>query len=74
MVARLGDLARTGARDPRQVVGGFVDALLEARSVARAGHRYNDADQLRDRLLVLGVEVRDTPDGTEWELKAGAGA
>jgi cysteinyl-tRNA synthetase len=70
MVARLGELARAGARDPRQVVGGFVDALLEARSAARAGRRYDESDRLRARLLALGVEVRDTPDGTEWELKA----
>jgi hypothetical protein len=72
MVARLGELARTGARDPRQVVGGFVDALLDARSTARAGHRYDEADRLRDRLLALGVEVRDTPTGTRWDLKPGS--
>jgi hypothetical protein len=72
MVARLGDLARMGARDPRQVVGGFVDTLLEARSAARTDGRYQEADRLRDRLLALGVEVRDTPDGTEWQLDAGS--
>jgi hypothetical protein len=71
MVARLGELARTGARDPRDVVGSFVTALLEARAVARAEGRYDESDQLRHRLLDLGVEVRDTPEGTEWELKAG---
>jgi cysteinyl-tRNA synthetase len=49
-----------------------VDALLEARSAARTGRRYQEADRLRDRLLVLGVEVRDTPDGTEWQLDAGS--
>jgi hypothetical protein len=72
MIARLGELARTGARDPRQVVGGFVEALLEARAGARTGRRYDDADRLRDRLLALGIEVRDTADGTEWELKSGS--
>jgi hypothetical protein len=71
MVARLGELARTGARDPREVVGGYVDALLEARAAARADGRYDESDRLRQRLLDLGVEVRDTPDGSKWELKAG---
>ncbi len=70
MVARLGELARTGARDPRQVVGGFVEALLEARAAARAGRRFDEADRLRDQLLALGIEVRDTAEGTEWELQA----
>jgi hypothetical protein len=71
MVARLGELARTGARDPREVVGGFVDAVLEARAAARADGRYDESDRLRHRLLDLGVEVRDTPDGSKWELKGG---
>jgi hypothetical protein len=71
MVARLGELARTGARDPREVVGGYVDALLEARAAARADGRYDESDRLRHRLEDLGVEVRDTPDGSKWELKAG---
>jgi hypothetical protein len=68
MIARLGELARTGARDPREVVGGFVDALLAERAAARADRRYGDADRLRDALVACGVEVRDTPEGTVWEL------
>jgi len=27
------------------------------------------SDLLRDGLLAAGIEVRDTPAGTEWELK-----
>ncbi|HEY3810196.1 MAG TPA: hypothetical protein VGL49_02085 [Acidimicrobiales bacterium] len=68
MVVRLGELARTGARDPRQVVGGFVETLLGERTAARAGRRFDDADRIRDALIGLGIEVRDTPDGTVWEL------
>jgi hypothetical protein len=68
MVVRLGQLARDGARDPRQVVGGFVDALLTERQAARAARRFDDADRIRDALAKLGVEVRDTPAGPEWVL------
>ena len=68
MMARLGDLARTGARDPREVVGGFVDALLAERAAARTDRRYGDADRIRDALVSCGVEVRDSPEGTVWEL------
>jgi cysteinyl-tRNA synthetase len=70
MVVRLGELARTGARDPKEVVGGFVDALLEERALARDNRRFDDGDRIRDALVVLGVEVRDTADGTHWELKS----
>ncbi len=68
MVVRLGDVAAGGLRDPRQVVAPFVEAMLDARRDARAGKRFADADALRDRLVEAGVEVRDTPSGTEWVL------
>jgi cyanophycinase-like exopeptidase len=68
MVVQLGQAAGHGLRDPREVVGPFVEALLDARRQARTDRRFADADSLRDRLVDAGVEVRDTPDGTEWVL------
>jgi hypothetical protein len=71
MVVRLGDVARVGAGDPREVIGPFVDAVLAARDAARAARDWDTADALRDRLLAAGVEIHDSPDGTAWELKSG---
>ena len=68
MVVALGEAAEEGLRDPRQVVAPYVEALLDARRQARADKRFGDADALRDRLVEAGVEVRDTPGGTEWVL------
>lgn len=68
MVVRLGSLAALGARDPREVVGIFVDGLLEARDAARAEGRYDEADRIRQMLTSAGVEVRDSRDGSEWRL------
>lgn len=68
MVVRLGELADVGVRDPRTVVGPFVDAVLDARVAARTAAQYDLADMLRDRLSAAGVEVRDTPGGAEWLL------
>lgn len=68
MVVRLGELADVGVRDPRTVVGPFVEAVLDARVAARTAKQYELADGLRDRLLAAGVEVRDTSDGAEWLL------
>jgi len=68
LILELGRLAQTGTRDPRQVVGPFVEALLELRNAARQGGRFADADFVRERLAESGVEVRDTPDGSEWLL------
>ncbi|HZU78295.1 MAG TPA: hypothetical protein VE991_00140, partial [Acidimicrobiales bacterium] len=66
MVAELGALAQTGARDPAEVYGPFVEVLLEQRDTARRERRFDEADRLRDRLADLGVEVRDGPEGSSW--------
>ncbi|HZT65179.1 MAG TPA: hypothetical protein VFA11_05270 [Acidimicrobiales bacterium] len=67
MVVALGEAA-AGARDPREVVGPFVELALRQRDRARQERRWADADSLRDGLTALGVEIHDTPDGTDWEL------
>jgi hypothetical protein len=69
MIVRLGEVAEVGARDPAEVLGPFVDAMLEARHLARDQRRWDDADALRDRLVALGVEVHDTPSETTWNLR-----
>jgi hypothetical protein len=66
MVVRLGEVAKSGTVDARDTLGPFVEALLEARDRARADRRWNEADEIRDRLVAAGVEVRDTPEGTSW--------
>jgi hypothetical protein len=70
MVARLAELAKVGARDPREMVGPFVEALLLERSEARGSGRYVDADRIRDALIEGGVEVRDSAEGTTWGLRS----
>ncbi len=69
MVVELGHLAAEGLRDPREVVGGYVELLVEARRLTREGGRYEEADDLRKRLGDLGVELRDHAGGTEWLLR-----
>jgi cysteinyl-tRNA synthetase len=66
LIFELGRLSEAGTRDPRQVVGPFVEALLEIRDAARNEGRFAEADLVRDRLAGSGIEVRDTPGGSEW--------
>jgi cyanophycinase-like exopeptidase len=68
MIVRLGDVAGRGLVHPRTVVGGFIDLLLELRRDARAAQRFELSDRIRDGLAELGVEVRDTGQGPEWEI------
>ncbi|MDQ6946583.1 MAG: hypothetical protein M3256_09990 [Actinomycetota bacterium] len=67
MIVRLGELARVGARDPRVVIGPYVECLLALRDSARRGRRFAEADGIRDRLVSLRVKLRDTAGGTEWD-------
>jgi hypothetical protein len=71
-VVRLGDLARDGAGDPRDRVAPVVDGILELRVQMRSAGEYGLADKLRDALVAAGIEVRDTPDGSTWELTEAA--
>ena len=64
----LGDLARSGAADPRERLAPIVDRILSLRRELRTGGHYEVADRLRDALVEAGVEIRDTPAGTEWEV------
>ncbi len=73
MIVRLGELASPGLRDPREVLAPWVEALLVERAEARQGGRFADGDRIRQRLEDFGVEVRDSPAGTEWSLRVAAG-
>jgi hypothetical protein len=67
-VVRLGDLARSGAADPRERVGPVVERILELRLQMRGAGEYALADKLRDALIDAGVEVHDTAAGSTWDL------
>ncbi len=68
LIARLGERAEVGTRDPRAALEPFVTALLELRARARAARDWETADLVRDRLVAAGVEVRDSADGSTWVL------
>ena len=68
LIARLGERAEVGTRDPRELLEPFVDALLELRARARAARDWGTADLVRDRLADAGVEVRDGAEGSSWVL------
>jgi len=46
-----------------------IQRLVEQRDRARSQKEFAKADELRDRLLDLGVVVEDTPHGTVWHRK-----
>jgi len=47
----------------------FIDLLVDIRSELRAAKQWALADRIRDRLAELGIELKDTPEGTTWTEK-----
>lgn len=46
-----------------------IDLVVAERSRARANKDWVTSDRIRDELLAKGIEVQDSPQGTEWEVK-----
>jgi cysteinyl-tRNA synthetase len=59
-----------GAPAPGDAMDEAIDALLDERAAARSDGDYARADAIRDTLQALGIEIMDTPDGTEWRREA----
>ena len=44
-----------------------IEELIQKRNLARKNKDYNLADDLRKKLINLGVEIQDSPDGVKWK-------
>ena len=51
------------AIDESKVIG-----LIEARSAARKAKNFKESDRIRDELATMGVVLKDSKDGTTWEI------
>jgi cysteinyl-tRNA synthetase len=45
-----------------------VAGLVEARNAARIARDFAESDRIRDELAKMGVALKDTKDGTTWEI------
>jgi cysteinyl-tRNA synthetase len=45
-----------------------VESKIAARSVARAKKDFKESDRIRDELAAMGVVLKDSKDGTTWEI------
>ena len=44
-----------------------VEALIEERQQARKAKDFAKADEIRDKLLSMGIELKDTREGVKWK-------
>lgn len=54
--------------DDADVDTGKIEALLAARLDAKEAKDFARADAIRDELQAMGIAIKDTVNGTEWEL------
>ena len=47
-----------------------VEELILLRDKAKVNKDYDAADKIREELLNLGIEIKDTSNGTDWKLKS----
>ncbi|MGB6419825.1 MAG: cysteine--tRNA ligase [Pseudolabrys sp.] len=45
-----------------------VISLIEARTAARAEKNFRESDRIRDELAAMGIVLKDSKDGTTWEI------
>jgi len=45
-----------------------IDRRIAARLSARQARNFAEADRIRDELAALGVVLKDSKDGTTWEV------
>ena len=50
-------------------IGNEATSLIEERNRMRKEKRWKEADEIRKRLLAMGVVIQDNPSGTTWKKK-----
>lgn len=51
-----------------EVLDQVLNLLLDTRNAAKQNKDWTTADKIRDDLKILGITIKDTKDGSEWEI------
>jgi cysteinyl-tRNA synthetase len=68
LITRLGQMAASPKVNINDVVGPYIEVLLQARQAARASGRWDEADVIRNQLTSLSVTIKDSAQGSSWEI------
>ncbi len=69
-IVRSGDGVSAGPDAPGGVDTAEIEALIAARTEAKKAKDFARSDAIRDKLDAMGIELRDSPEGTVWKRKA----
>jgi cysteinyl-tRNA synthetase len=63
-----GDYLRSHPHRVVNIDEAAVKRLIDARANARRAKNFNESDRIRDELAAMGVVLKDSKDGTTWEV------
>lgn len=67
-VGILGLADEQAASGTGETLRGVVEMILDVRREAKASKDFATSDKIRERLTALGIQIKDTKEGTEWNL------
>jgi cyanophycinase-like exopeptidase len=70
LIGRLGRAADQGLADPADRLRPAIGPLVTLRETLRCDGSYAAADEIRSALTAAGIDLRDSPDGTRWTVRA----
>ncbi|MGB1077725.1 MAG: cysteine--tRNA ligase [Bdellovibrionales bacterium] len=66
-VLGLPEKMETKGSDTAGIDEGKINELIEARKTAKSNKDFAKSDKIRDQLLEMGIEIKDTREGTIWQ-------
>jgi cysteinyl-tRNA synthetase len=59
---------RSSARELTNIDDAAVELLIASRNAARQAKNFKESDRIRDELAAMGIVLKDSKEGTTWEL------
>jgi cysteinyl-tRNA synthetase len=69
LIVHIGSRLEQAPQSAADCITPLVDELLALRENYRQAGRWQEADEIRDTLLRVGVIVEDTPEGALWRIQ-----
>ena len=66
LILKLGDVMGLILEDKEEVLDEEVERLIEERQQARKNKDFARADEIRDQLAGMGIQLKDTREGVKW--------
>ena len=66
-ILKLGDILGLILEKKEEVLEADIEKMIEERQAARKAKDFARADEIRARLLDMGIELLDTREGVKWK-------